>query len=561
MAISANPLRATGILIETQRDAVPPVEVWLAAPGAGTPLVTGFTGGHLWAYWATCHPQAHDSTALTGPWLSRLERAPQTARALPGVFALIVVNRASGNVMVVGDRLGVQVIYYVQTSAGAWVLATHLQWLLLKTGHEGAVDPDGWLEHVGFGYTSAGDHQVYRGVQRLPPAVYAIISGDRLDVGTYWSPPEPTDDLDKDAIPALASYLRDAIHSGIDDPPLFLGLTAGKDSLCLSSTLSRAEPLLTGTYGTPDCADQLQAPQIAHAQGWRHVVGHVCPPSEFARTAATIAFHSAGLNTASYVDLIAFLVAHIPPNNVFVVGEGGECVRDFFRSEDGDPIGKLVERYTTPLTALRGSLAADYLGALADYPHNILHAAKARAPQPDDETFAVYFYRFQRMYGNFALRHQVVSTQRAKTSPFLDSRFIDGSYRANVRYYVGSGLHRGIIAHCQPALLPYFDAPLTSARESQDWSQRFQGETGTIIRDLLVESLPLCDDVLDPVGTLRLLDQQMTRPSRDLYYLLRILSFSLARTTLRTAAPVSRAQIEQDTVVVDAASNAQADVP
>jgi hypothetical protein len=539
---------AIGCMFESRpqaSDTLGRLSVWLAEPGTGTPLLWFRDERFIWAYLGTQDPFARSQDILSPRWLERLFTQPGLARELSGVFALFAEDLRDNTFVAVNDRLGVQAIHYAREESGTWRVSTHLMWLMLAMGHDGTVNDEGFLAHMGFGYTTDAETTVYRGISKLAPAGCLRLSDERARQETYWSPPTPAGAMTGAEIPDLAADLRDAMETTLAREGAVLGLTAGKDSLCLASVLDADESVLAGTFGMPDCADQVQAGQLSTELGVRRIAGTVCAAADFPSWMTHIAFQSAGLTTASYVDMAAFVGTHLPPGWMFIMGEGGECVRDFFNGGNSRPLETLTQTYMTAPEHIQATLASRYDAELQDYPRNLLARAQTAAGQPDDETFALHFYRHQRMPGNFSLRHAVLAPLRGRVNPFLDTRFIDKAYGMGMQWYENSSLHRAIIAHARPALLPFFDAPLQTARTVQEWPARFAGGIGAVVSDTLDKLLPACDDVFDVEGVRTLCRETISRPSRAIYHLLRVVSFVEARRLLRFEAKSRLAAVRQ----------------
>ncbi|MQA28695.1 MAG: hypothetical protein GEU82_02490 [Luteitalea sp.] len=544
---------ARGAMVELPRGQAPVLSWWAAEPGGGTPLVWADDDDLTWVYFGSQDPRLGAAEALSAVWIRRLMTSPQLATTLSGAFALFVIDKADRTILVIGDRLGIQALHYGRDGSGTWRTGTHLMWLLLASGHDGSVNEDGFLSHVAFGYGVDPHREIYRGVSVVPPSGYLRVGNDRCTADTYWSAPEPSRSSRlADAAP-LAAILRSAMHAGIDRAGVFLGLTAGKDSLCLASAIAAdGSALQSGTFGVAGCADHVQAAEVSLAQRWSHVAGGVCDEIEFFAWADHIALHSAGLSTASYVDMAAFVATHVPRGSAFVMGEGGECVRDFFGSEGRSPLDTLLNDYMTPVGYLQATLAGRLVGRLGAYPADLLEALRTATGTRDDRDFVSYFYRYQRMPGNFSLRHAVLSPIRPRLTPFLDARFIDATYALSTAEHASSEIHRRIISSAQPSLLKFFSAPVQTNRPTQDWPARFP-RLARSLSDALQRLLPSSDDVLDPPGVVALCDAAIAQPSRAVYHLFRLFSFVTARAMLRQQAAERLATIEAECVALSPA--------
>jgi hypothetical protein len=521
---------------------------WAAEPGTGTPLLWRENTAVTWAYFGAHHPFAISRDVLSSEWVERIFVEPSLARELTGVFSFFAIDARRGRAIIVGDRLGVQALHYGHDRHGTWRISTHAMWLMLANGHDGAVEPAGFLAHMGFGYPVAPHTEVYRGVCKMPPAGYITVGLDSLRQATYAAPVVPGETLQDELIPRLVFAVDSAMNSTLGSHQPLLGLTAGKDSLCLASIATR--PMLTGTLGVPSCADQVQARHISNTLGWPHLVGTVCSPELLPAWASHVSFQSAGLATASYVDMAAFVDAYVPRGSAFVMGEGGECVRDFFQANGRPALTTLQQDYVTPVDYLRETLVPALLHELRDYPGALLASVRDGRGQEDDRLFATYFYRFQRMPGNFSLRHAVLGSLRARLSPFLDTRFMEHAYGLHPQEHTNSRVHRLMIAYSRPALLQFFERPARTPYSAQHWHERFADGMGPAVEQILVDALPYCDDVFAPHGIRDMCRRNIVKPSRAIYHLLRIVSFVLARRLLRAEAATQLGEIERQQVVL-----------
>ena len=515
------------------------LSVWPSRADLGTPVTWHDDGDVVFAHFGAQGARTLSEVASL-ELARRLLDDPTVARELSGAFAVIAASRLSGETLVVGDRLGVQAMHYLRTAGGRWLFSTHLTHLLRAVGHDGAVDHTGFFAHMAFGYGVEPYGEVYAGVHRMAPSSYLRIGPDRVVEGTYRQQPEPTQPTDE-RMAFLVGSLRSSLDSAPEEHRPYVGLTAGRDSLCLAAVAAQRGPARSGSMGVPQSADRLQAHTLSARLGWAHDGAGVCSASELPGWAAFLAYHSAGLATSSYVDLAAFLATTVDAQSAFVIGEGGECVRDFFYAADLPPLERLRYRFMTDRDVLEATLATPYREMTDGYPDGLIGPVREAAGSNDDEAFLLDFYRLQRMPGAFSLRNAVLAPLRPKISPFLDAGFIDTAYGMPVRMFEGSRLHRDLIARSRPELLPFFDRPVTEGPPTQDWPARFSGQVGPVVHDLLEDSLPHCEDVLDASGVLELCRANAVAPTRAMYHLLRVLSFALGRAMLRRGSTPPRA--------------------
>lgn len=506
-----NPFRrdATAIALDGNQLLVRP-----AAPGEGTPVCGGSGLRFRWLWFGL------DAPGLCEDEVGKLFEDPSGFARFRGVWAFFAADPAGRRTLCAADRLGIQAVYYRPELA---FVSTNPMWLLTATGHDGSCLREGLEDHLGFGYAIHPERQYYRGVVRLAPASYRITSDGSSRTVRYWdgeSTPGGEPDLD-----SLVAILREAGRAPGREP--WFGLTAGKDSLCLASVAETGRGI---TFGDPGCADQVQGRELAALLGWEHRTATLCEPADFERWCHWIAEHSAGLTTGSYVDMLDAIERTIPVGGAFVMGEAGECVRDFFRSTGGSPIDYLAANYVTPGDFVRRTLVEE-LRPGAEYPGPLLERAGLLAGDP--ARAALSFYRNCRMPGNFAQRNAVLAPLRAKLAPFADARFIDDSYGLGAAWFGGSRLHRELIARVRPGLLPLFDSPRTQGTSPQEWVARTGGPLRETILRILEDAAPSLPEGWDREGVLELARQQPL-PPRAVYYLLRVVPLSIAAKLVKT---------------------------
>lgn len=529
-----------GFLLRTgaARDGGAPRLHWDVAPGRTGSVAARTEGATTWLLLAPLAGRQLDRL-LTSFVEDPSNRDHPEAR-LDEVFGLVRIDSASNEVRIWNDRLGVQPVYYLQSGSGETIISNHLAWLLLASAHRGRIDHEGWLEQMCFGYCAGSGRTVYEGVRQLEPGSVLAAGRAALSVRRYWRPaywegegaaaaPGP-----EQAASAAANALRTA-GPGDDEQDRLFGLTAGKDSLALIGVFGSG-PLRTATFGAPASADVRQAESIARERSFAHSAHPLVPEEELERWAEHVAWQSGGLATCSYVDMAAFIARAVPEGCRFVIGEGGECVRDYLADGSTHGLERLTGEFTTPREYLARSLRGVSASSWENYPAALIADSLRRLDSESaDRLPGLSFYREIRMPGNFRLRHAVLSPLRAKSSPFLRRRFMDCCYALPPEYYRRSGLHRGIIAVSSPGLLRYFDEPLTSSVPVQDWPARMSGAAGAVFRASLLRHLEWGHGAVDEDGVRRLIEASAAKPGREIYHLLRLWSFLLFRRMLDEA--------------------------
>jgi hypothetical protein len=527
--------KAAGILIERKCCKKNVFKVWESQDGLGAKYIEGRISHFRWIFWGSLN-NTDNLFRFTNDDFLALFRDEKTAQKLSGVFALFVENIDNGDLVVVIDRLGVQAIFYTIDHFGDLNISTHLAWLLVSINHSGEINPEGLFCHLGFGYSVIANQQVYKDVKKLPSAGYMKVINKDISVKSYWSDKDcHKSDISQTDIQSLSDYLHDSIIGDIEQP--VLGLTSGKDSLCLASSVHNCENLVTVSLGHEGCADKLQASEICSLLGWQNKPISLVFSEDFERWANFISFHSAGLATLSYVDMCKmFLEVSISiPDSILIMGEGGECIRDFFNKDPFNaPLTFLSNEYITPSQFIYSICRDNILPDKQQYQEELLSIAGQELGQLSELDFVKAFYRKIRMPGNFSLRNTVLSPIFSRRSPFLGSYFINQTFGLGKRWYEKSSLHRAIIEKVSPNLLVFFDSPIKSPISTQDWNTRFANGLERIIINLLKETLPYCEKYFNLPLFWNFLDSEGFSSQRIVYFLLRLLSFSLFQRKLHT---------------------------
>ncbi|MCW2605828.1 MAG: asparagine synthase family amidotransferase [Frankiales bacterium] len=118
---------------------------------------------------------------------------------LLGMFAVVLVERDSGKVVMARDRLGIKPLYLAETP-GRLRFASTLPALLAAGDVDTSVDPVALHHYLSFHAVVPAPRTVLNGVTKLPPATVRVVEPDgRTREHVYWSP----------------SYVRDPARAGM----------------------------------------------------------------------------------------------------------------------------------------------------------------------------------------------------------------------------------------------------------------------------------------------------------------------------------------------------------
>jgi asparagine synthase (glutamine-hydrolysing) len=108
---------------------------------------------------------------------------------LLGMFAVVIVERDTGRVVMARDRLGIKPLYLAEVP-GALRFASTLPALLAGGGIDTSIDRVALHHYLSFHAVVPAPHTILQGIRKLPPATMRVMEPD----GTtrerrYWSPP------------------------------------------------------------------------------------------------------------------------------------------------------------------------------------------------------------------------------------------------------------------------------------------------------------------------------------------------------------------------------------
>jgi asparagine synthase (glutamine-hydrolysing) len=155
---------------------------------------------------------------------------------LLGMFAICVVERDSGRVLLVRDRLGIKPLYLTERP-GSLRFASTLPALLAGGGIDTDIDPVALHHYLTFHSIVPPPRTILAGVSKLPPATMLTIEADgRRTEREYWRPAFVRDPArngwsDREWEDAVLESLRTAVRRRlVADVPVGVLLSGGLDS-------------------------------------------------------------------------------------------------------------------------------------------------------------------------------------------------------------------------------------------------------------------------------------------------------------------------------------------
>jgi asparagine synthase (glutamine-hydrolysing) len=191
-----------------------------------------------------------------------------------GMFAFVVYDRESGDLVAVRDHVGVKPLYW-SLRDGVFVAASELRAMLRHPGISRELDRAGVIEYLAFGHTSGGP-TIVEGVRALPPGHALAVHDGRAELIEYWDalpldPPQAEEQLAE----ALVERLDGAVAASlVSDVPISLMLSGGLDSSAIAALAARhVDPSeLTAysvSFGLPS-DESAAAARLAGDLGMRH---------------------------------------------------------------------------------------------------------------------------------------------------------------------------------------------------------------------------------------------------------------------------------------------------
>jgi len=163
-----------------------------------------------------------------------------------GMFAIVIVEHATGRLILARDRLGIKPLYLDENS-DRLRFASALPALLRGGGTDTSIDPTALAYYLSFHSVVPAPLTILKGIRKLPPATVRVVEPDGTSTEhTYWEPdfsrdPDRADWTDRDWAEALHTSLRTAVERRmVADVPVGVLLSGGLDSSLVVALLAEA---------------------------------------------------------------------------------------------------------------------------------------------------------------------------------------------------------------------------------------------------------------------------------------------------------------------------------
>ncbi|HMG67693.1 MAG TPA: asparagine synthase (glutamine-hydrolyzing) [Chitinophagaceae bacterium] len=206
-----------------------------------------------------------------------------------GMFALVLYDEKSKELICIRDRAGVKPFYYY-CDDDLFLFASELKSLTAHSAFKKEIDPDSIASFLQYGYVSS-PYCIYNRCHKLPPGhllkydllSHTISMRQYWNVYDYYNKEKVSITLD-DAIAETEAILSKSFsYRMVADVPVGVFLSGGYDSSCVTALLQkdRGEKIKTFTIGTTDkkLDEAPFAKQIARHLGTDHTE-YYCTPQE-----------------------------------------------------------------------------------------------------------------------------------------------------------------------------------------------------------------------------------------------------------------------------------------
>lgn len=282
---------------------------------------------------------------------------------LRGMFAFAVWNKATEEMFIARDRLGVKPLYYVHDADGSLFFASEIKSLIdagaIMPKLNFAALPDQLANHG-----TGGDETLFEGVRRLMPGHFLVWKNGSVKIEKYWDvefEPKHTGGNDADVIAEWYELFRESVRLRLmSDVPLGMFLSGGIDSSAIAAVMSELvdAPIKTFSVGFKELeANEFSfARQVARKFRTEHHEITITPEQFFGELPKLIWHEDEPLGFEASIPL--YFVSRLAQDHVKVVltGEGSdETLAGYGRYRKALSLLEYGEKYeaVTP-RALRG---------------------------------------------------------------------------------------------------------------------------------------------------------------------------------------------------------------
>src|SRR5215831_5378256 len=168
---------------------------------------------------------------------------------LRGMFALAVLDRRDGSVVIARDRVGIKPLYYAPVD-GRLYFGSEIKSLLCAPDLPRDLNLEALDHYLSFLYAPR-EESFFARIRKLPPGHLLTWRSGAITVRPYWQPPahETFKGSDADAVDQLQNVLTDAVRAQIvSDVPLGAFLSGGIDSSLVVALMTKVSGARVKTF-------------------------------------------------------------------------------------------------------------------------------------------------------------------------------------------------------------------------------------------------------------------------------------------------------------------------
>ena len=380
-------------------------------------------------------PTASPAEVIAGCYAAQGEISLEAMR---GHWAVALVDRSQGRVVVANDAFGLRPLYRLRAGDGAWLIASHPAALLAYPGIPREVEPAGLADFLAFGHP-LGEHTLFRGVERLPAATLMSWAAGELRLRRYWAPAmRPLQRWSQADLEAIRGTFNETVASMVAaGGPLSLALSGGGDSRAILSTMVAAglRPD-TVTHAVAEASDIVLSKQLAAQAGTTHH-SYVVRGEDLASYVEPAVRLFGGQVAGVDVHPLCFLNEYPAFTRAMFTGLGGNLYkRSHFFVEQNLRLNTLpalarwvLGRYNQ-LIYVQGDFEAlltpEWYPALRDLPGRSVNAAlESIGPETPMAQRSFVFYLQERVCKYLSKGDALVRREIETRHPFMDRRLLE----------------------------------------------------------------------------------------------------------------------------------------
>ena len=297
---------------------------------------------------------------------------------LNGMFAFALWDRAEQCLVLARDRMGEKPLYYGY-NAGCFLFGSELKALRAHPRWQGSIDRDALTLYMRYNCIPA-PWSIYRGIRKLPPAHYVVISdsgGTLPEPQCYWNFSDVatagvSDRQPQELVDELDVLLRDAVKRRMaSDVPLGAFLSGGFDSSIVAALMQAqsSQPIKTFTIGFHEEGynEAVHAKAVAGHLGTNHTELYVTPDEAMAVIPDLPGIWDEPFSDSSQIP--TFLVSQLAREHVTVSlsGDGGdELFFGYGRYTQALKIWGVLGRVPAPMRHFLATLLRTFPGGALD---------------------------------------------------------------------------------------------------------------------------------------------------------------------------------------------------